>query len=297
VGSFFAFCARHDFPVPYYFARVIVSHIIYKKESIPPELYVFNYLADEDPGRVQGVKRLLTHPEEIEYSYIYMNDEFNLDGTGAEVEVTDKTFFDYLHKLSEHKFTKQLTKDKAFTNVILDAFIQGFYLGKKLQDLRITTREFDKLLCGTPITINSIRDWVRERADHIRYAANSQHERQIIAWFKEIMREMEHSPEFPAGMMDTVLEASPTPSKSRSRKRRVKAFVEFFMRLMKFWTGFRKLDMSANYTVNFERDNGLPTSHMCFNTLCLPRNVRSKENLYELLVTSALEVEPGAGNY
>ena len=244
----------------------------------------------------EGIHRLLTHPHEIEYSYIYLNDELNLDGTNNEIQVTADTYFDYLHKYSEHKFTQQIHKDKPSIKMILDAFIDGFYLKKKLQDLSITIHEFDKLLCGTPITINSIREWVRERTNNIRYLTTSQHEQQIIEWFREILSEMERSPQFPVNMMDAVIEASPN-SKSRSRKHRLKAFVEFFMRLMKFWTGFRKLDMTAQYTVNFERDNGLPTSHMCFNTLCLPRDVRSKEDLYDRLVNAALNVEAGAGNY
>lgn len=84
-------------------------------------------------------------------------------------------------------------------------------------------------------------------------------------------------------------------SGSQTTRSKRKAFVDFFMRLMHFWTGYKKIDMMSAHQIIFERDSGIPTSHTCFRQLGLPRDVRSKEDLYARLLTAVFTVEVGVG--
>lgn len=296
IGHLFAFCARFDFPVPIYLARAVSAHILYKETEITPEHYVFYYALDADEDVVNSKVRLLREPNTIEYVFMEGNDDFRLYDTDDEVPITVDNYFDYLHRYSRHMFTRQLIKGAPDTSALLSAFINGFYIRRFLRKEQVTVRELEKLMCGKPITFENIKEWIDDPRV-ISYYPRSAHEEQILEWFKEILADLGKS--MPLEDMQHISPVSDRASREYSRslnsRQRRKVFTEFFMNLMQFWTSYRKLDSESRHQVTFERDNGLPTAHTCFRQLCLPRDVRSREDLYQRLIIATSNVERGVG--
>jgi hypothetical protein len=289
IGTLFAFCARFDFPMPMYLARSVTARILHKEADITPEMSVFYHLMDSDPEVMNSILDLMKNPQNIEYVGLYMN-----DAAGNEVEVTQDNYFEYLVKEARTKYTHKLYENSPDTYDRLVAFLNGIYITRKLRENRVTVREFEKMLCGVPITMATIREWVQ--ANRVRCIANSDREREIYTMFQSIITEMDGK--VPLDEFGATIGLSPEEnSRSRSRKLKGKAYVEFFMRLMQFWTGYRKIDMDAILQVTFERNRGMPTSHTCFRQLCLPRDIRDKDDLYERLVKAVSYVERGIGMY
>lgn len=305
IGQLFALSARVGAPVPLYLSRTILAHILHK-EYVKPYMSLMYFIMDSDPVVSNSTLDLLHNPDHIEYAYIFMNDIYPLVKDDEQVDV--KNYVSYIDKYSQYKYLRQFEKDSIDTHARLQAFIDGFYIANDLKKHRVTVRELDKIMCGAPITIESVREWLA--TDHVSYVVNNQfnqHKQQnVIRWFKEILKDMGNA--FPlevvnAKLIEEKLNSDDSSSKSsdsvntrlfRSKK---KAFLHFFMRLMEFWTSYPKIDMESMYQVRFEREAGFPTSHTCFRQLCLTcEDIDSKETLYRRLITAVFSVEKGIGN-
>lgn len=304
VGSFFAFCARFDVPVPIYLARSIISAILHKNTDVLPEMDIFYYLLDADPEIVKSTIQMFGVPNDIEMMFMEMNDDYPLKKVNE--PITQTNFVEYLQLLSRHMFQHQIRPDAFNTNARLKAFIKGFYVKNALRRAKFTVRDFERMVCGRAITMKSINEFVNKK-DHITVIAADDNELRIFKWFLEIIRgNGDDIPIDEVPMRDSDNSDSSGSSERRRKnkektpspvKRRQNAFVTFFMNLVQFWTAFRKLDMESVHQVIFERDNGLPSSHTCFRQLSLPRNISSKEDLYKRLVTAVFNVERGIGLY
>ena len=316
IGSLFKFCILQDLPVPIYLARVIVASILYNEKNVTPEMYVYFYFMDGDPDVVQSMSYFMRHPETIKPSVLKMNDFYHLVDDNP--DLTESNYFDFLARMSKHKFLKQLHKESPDTSVYLKAFITGMEtrLIKMINTLQVTVPEFEKLSFGEEVTFKNIKKWIQQSS--INYVSESKKERAVIKYFKEILADLGKS--FPIDVMRKTLMSKgeldaeliqkgskssasskgsnePLPVWKPYTRSKKKAFMEFFVRLMKFWTGFRRINMQSTHMVMFEQDKGYPTSHTCFLQLCLPRNARNTKDLYERLVVAVFGVEEGIGKY
>lgn len=80
-----------------------------------------------------------------------------------------------------------------------------------------------------------------------------------------------------------------------------KLFIEFFKKLMKFWTGLPNVPSSVTHgrplvihTINAPgTQRRLPQSHTCFNTIDIPSNIQNKADLYNRLLLAVYEGNQG----
>ena len=171
----------------------------------------------------------------------------------------------------------------------MQALVDGFYIRNKLRRNNATVKQLDKLMSGVSITEASIRTWLT--LDKILIDSNTPQEAKVGAWFEEILNDAGRS--FP--MDEFEQEKSSSKSKSTSKQKKEK-FVEFFTKLMFFWSGLRKLNATSTYQVVFI-DGAMPRASTCFYQLKLPKGVANKETLYRKLVTAVYNVEAGVGLY
>jgi hypothetical protein len=300
IGQLFACSTRVDSPVPIYLSRTIIATMLHKSEHITPEMSFMYYLMDSDPDVVKSTLQLLHDPSVIEYMYINMNDHYPLVKEDAPVDV--QNFISYIDKYCRYKYLYN-------SHERLKAFMDGFYITRDLKKHRVTVRELDKMMCGASISTSTIREWLN--MDHVSWLINTnfdvQKQNQVVAWFKDILSEMGETiplDELNAAVVREKLNSDDSSSREsdspnrrllRSKKR---AFLHFFMKLMEFWTSYRKIDMESAHQVRFERERGLPTSHTCFRQLCLTcDDINSKAQLYSRLITAVFGVEKGIGNF
>lgn len=292
IGQLFAYCARFGYPIPIYLPRAMLAHILYKQTDITPEMYVFYEILDGDPQVRNSILDLIRNPEHIEMSGLY--DDLMLLDSHNETEVTPDNFIEYISRKHKHTVMQQLEKGSPNTKKYLDALMSGIYIRKGLQLEKVTVRELDKLMFGLEISYNNVREWVRRtgRIDYIE--PSTDYQRNVLTWFQEILNELGATiPVDQVPVEDDDVEEELSGSASTKNKKR--AFVRFFARLMQFWTGYRKIDTTIIHQVRFERPTGLPTAHTCFNQLCLPGDIVSKEDLYNKLIDAVYNVEMAIG--
>lgn len=304
IGTFFAFCIRFEAPVPIYLARMVIANILYKPDDIKQHMSIFGYLIDCDPENVNSFLHMLRKPAEVEYAMRDYNDEYRLiDNSKPENPVDGSNFLDYLDRLSKHKFLHQIEKDAFDTNARFHAMMKGLYVKNALRDAKLTVLDFDRIFSGKAITLKTIREFVGN-TNHVYCTSTNKREVRVYSWFMDILQETGKTipmDDVPVGdsfkSESSSSHSSQRPKEPTPVRKRNHAFLVFFMHLMHFWTGYRKIDIENRHQVIFERNDGLPTAHTCFRQICLPRNAKSKADLYKRLVTAVFLVEKGVGLY
>ena len=112
--------------------------------------------------------------------------------------------------------------------------------------------------------------------------------KKIYNWFQEIL--FDYGKDYP---IDTEQYPNATD------ELREELFVEFFKKLIAFWSGNPKIIHGREYIINCIHSTiagALPQSHTCFFAIDLPLNISSKEDLYRRLVIAVLNSDPGIGN-
>jgi hypothetical protein len=305
IGELFALLTRFDVPVPFHFAHEILASLIYSDKEISPEMHLMYHFMDEDPERVYYVIQLMRKPNDIEYVYMNMNDDYKLKPNVEEELIDRNNFMEYWKLYARHKYLRQLTPDSPDIYEYTKAFVSGFYIKRMLNKNNVSVRELDYMMSGTSITIRAVQEWANTPSvlRVLRSGNDNQKEEQIFEWLVEIIKEVgatfpidyPGAAKFIREVEQDENDAGKSSSGSAGTKRKQKVFMKFFMDLIHFWTGFRKIDKTHVYQVIFERANGMPTSHTCFKQLALPRNIESKEALYIKLIDAIVMVERGVG--
>ena len=129
----------------------------------------------------------------------------------------------------------------------------------------------------------SMKYLIYKKIQHNFVAAYTQQSTRIKNWFQEIL--FNYGSDYPT---------EDTPEEKE------KLFIEFFKKLIKFWTGTSMVPVSAernpiriNYIVVEGTRRRLPGSHTCFNTLDIPTNIESKEDLYNRLLIAVYQGNQG----
>ena len=85
-------------------------------------------------------------------------------------------------------------------------------------------------------------------------------------------------------------------SRPTNQEERKRIFLQFIEKLIGFWSGLKRIKTDQTYQVFVIRGR-LPMSSTCFYQLKLPNEVRSKAELYRVLVIAVYGVEQGIGLY
>jgi hypothetical protein len=305
VGGLFAYCARADIPLPFYFSRMILAKMLYSR--IPTDMSILYYILEEDNVTRSSILSLFKEPQNIEYVSMQMNDMFPLVDAAHNADVTDENYISYLDMYSRHMYWKQLKITKATgkstmlvpgndTSKYLDAFIRGFHICKTLRKEKIHVRHLDDMLSSMHISYETIMQWLTEKRENIRVIYNDtvythdtmqpspgdiRKQQVIFMWFMEILN---------SGGTDLPLAYIQKEAPKFEFKTRKTAFVEFFKKLMSFWSSLPHINFTTVYTVVFKYAAGHPTSATCFNMINLPQNINSKDELYKMLIYSVFNV-------
>ena len=115
----------------------------------------------------------------------------------------------------------------------------------------------------------------------IIYDELTDQDRRISQWFKEIL--FNYGSDYPT---------NDTPEQKEQ------LFIEFFKKLIKFWTGTPVVPVSTDsLRLVFIQTEGtarrLPMAHTCFNTLDIPTNIENKADLYNRLLTAVYQGNQG----
>ena len=284
IGRLFAFCLRNDIPIGIYLSRGMLARLVHRDSEIQPEEYVM-YLLMDMPQTGTSLINLMRDPDSIEHIGLSMNDEFELVTGSRNADLTKDNFVEYLQRKAKHQLIKQIAEGKMDTSQRLKGMVDGFYVRNRLRRAGTTVAQLDKLLSGVGITQQSIRDWLARTPHPVEILDNgAEREVRIGVWLKEILSDFGWG--FPVeelGREDRVPIAE-----------RRTMFLDFFGRLLYFWTGLRKMDLSRTYQVSFI-DGPTPKASTCFYKLKLPNSIRSKQELYRKLVFAVYSVEAGVG--
>jgi hypothetical protein len=283
IGEFLAFCARNDIPVDMPLNRGLLAKMLYKDSEIDADEYVIYFLLDM-PQTGTSMLNLLRNPDSIEYTGIEFNDDFPLVPAAENEELNATNFVKYLRLRAKHQLTHTCHPGGSDISLRLRALVDGFYIRNRLRRANATLPQLDKLLVGVPITLETFAAWLAATPTRISHMARGDQERRVLNWFMEILRDRGAT---------LPLEELNQPE-DISAEVRVKLYEDFLGKLMFFWSSLRKLDTTRGYQVMFI-DNPLPKSSTCFYQIKLPRNVRSKDELYRKLVTATFNVEAGVG--
>lgn len=305
VGELFAYCVRSDIPIPFYFTRMILAKILYTR--IPADMSILYYLVDEEPEIVKSTMQMFKQPDNIEYAGLNINNFFEMVDPAKDEDVTANNYVSYLDKYSRHLHWKQAKVIRKHgkrveyvpgndTSKYLDAFVKGFHIKKSLRHEKVNVRQLDDLLSGVQITYINIMKWIENSDRYITYKtadnvyirgtlteipSDVNHQQEIIKWFKEILNQGESG--VPLAYMRANL-----PKKVFSDKK--DAFVQFFMKLMHFWTSLTRINPNIPYTIVMKYNSGLPSAGTCSTMMYFPDDVTSKSDLYKRLITAVFEV-------
>jgi hypothetical protein len=110
--------------------------------------------------------------------------------------------------------------------------------------------------------------------------------RKVYTWFMDIL--LDDGATFP------IEEVSVSPSSRNMTKRDL--FHDFILRLIHFWSGSTRLSRKTTYRIGIT-PHGFPKSNATKKELLLPKDVRSKDELYRKLVIATFNITEGRGLY
>ena len=279
-GEFMAFCVRNDIPINMKLSRAILARILYKQSEIQNEEY-FVYMMSEMPETTSGLFTLLRRPDDIEYAELEMNDEFKLVANNEPLTIDNYT--KYLGLRAKHQLLHQMLPDEEDTTPWLRAFLDGFYIRNRLRRNNVTINELDDLLSGVPITVENVREWMTTK---IQFPdANNDFKMQVL----QILGDSDLA-EFPFDQIGK-------DATSMTLEEKQAEYITFISKLLFFWSGLRKIDMSKTYQIIRINARGLPKASTCFYQLKIPFEIRDKQDLYRKLVQAVYLVEEGLGLY
>lgn len=312
IGRLFAYSFCHGVPIPTCLSKTIIGHILFS--NIPKDMYTLNLLLEEDESAVT--------------SYIYMmknNDVFELDDpdlipdfnekedaiyNASENKLSADNFFKFLYMKSLNLFENKFANNYTLSKANLDAFLDGFFILNKLRELKVTTKEFETMFCSIDYNYKDICNWIdRYTSDENTtvlkyYSSDLNGAEQVFRWLEEIFADKGVS--FPDDKEDMVLSkmdrmiVTDENMNGRISARKQACFTFFVIKLIHFWTGFKKLytehkSLKVAFKQNTKIDNVILTAQTCDSLLYLPTPVASKEVLFKGMIESVFGVETGIG--
>lgn len=129
--------------------------------------------------------------------------------------------------------------------------------------------------------VENIQKWIKG-TNVVAFQTQKPHELQIHRWFMEIL--LDKGASFP------LKEVSHPQADKRA------LFQDFIERLLFFWSGSTTLSTTKIYRIDFT-PKGFPKRDVTRNTLLLPRDVTSKNELYSKLIVATFNITEGRGLY
>jgi hypothetical protein len=263
----------------------------------------------DHPAIGNSMLNLMKKPSDIVVADLNFNDFTGLE----DKQVTTNNFVEYLRFMSYLKmyqtdnmvelkrFINQIEKSKY--NINLDLRIFDHYLfdylttyqnGKMFRpQINMSPSQLDKLLSGKEVDAATIEAFIA------RIQFQPADGGPIRPWLLEILRSKGQG--FPTQIMgpkylSEILGKQVTGDLTAKDKEQV--HMHFVNRLLGFWSSINSFDETKKYTVKVVDKNPdlLVEAHTCFYLIDVPR-YRSKEELFQKLVTSVYGAEKGIGMY
>jgi hypothetical protein len=275
VGKLFAYCVCFDIPIPCTIASTMLYILINANNDYSIETIVMYYLIDMDEESRNEIKHLLQYPNEIEskrYKYTI--------GDTTTRFVTKETFLLFICQQALQYYLQLKKNAKAQ----LDGFTEGFFIMASLEGVNIGT--VTHLMFGYSIRETHIRRFAKMII--YDYDSTNKMEVNIVGWFKQIISDIPLGKLMPDRYILYIKKKLKIDDKTPEEQIRKKCLIDFFTRLLKFWTSMERFNFNTRYIVSFnpleinKRKNPLT----CSNTLYLSRKKTSLDDLYKTLVTT-----------